>query len=230
MLARQVMTSPVITALPETPVSEIARRMSVNRISGLPVIVPGGKIVGMVSEGDLLRREEIETERDRSWWLDLFQEPVERAAAYVKTHGRTAADVMTRKVISVSPTATIGEIAERLEEARIKRVPVIEDGVLVGIVSRANIVRALASKKEAIVGVAPTDISLRRRILDVLAKERLLEHDVNPIVNDGVVHLWGLVPSAEERDAIRVATGTVPGVRSVTNHLGVKPHSVRLLG
>ncbi len=230
MLARQIMTSPVITVTPETPVYEIASRMSVNRISGLPVVGADGKVVGMVSEGDLLRREEIDTERERSWWLTLFQDPVDRATDYVKSHGRTAADIMTRKVIAVSPTATIGEIAERLEEARIKRVPVIENGALVGIVSRANIVRALASKKEAIIGVAPTDLALRRRILDVLAKEQLLEHEVNPIVNDGVVHLWGLVPSTEERDAIRVATGTVPGVRSVMNHLGVKPHSVRLLG
>ena len=153
MRAMDVMTTNVITVSPDTSVQEVAKILSERSISGVPVVDAQNRLVGIVSEGDLLHRVEMGTDRRpdrrtgrrRSWWLDTVGSDEELARAYVKSHGRTARDVMTSEVTSVSETTELADIANLLETKRIKRVPVVRDGKLVGIVSRANLVRALAA-------------------------------------------------------------------------------------
>ncbi len=153
MRAMDVMTTNVITVSPDTSVQEVATLLSERGISGVPVVDAENRLVGIVSEGDLLHRVETGTDRRpdrrsgrrRSWWLDTVGSDEELARDYVKSHGRTAKDVMTSEVISVSETTELADIANLLETKRIKRVPVVRDGRLVGIVSRANLVRALAA-------------------------------------------------------------------------------------
>ena len=150
MRAMDVMTTNVITVGPDTSVQAVAALLAERGISGVPVVDSANRLVGILSEGDLLHRVETGTEsppdrrsgRRRSWWLDTIGSDEELARDYVKSHGRTAKDVMTRDVISVSDTTELADIATMLETKRIKRVPVLRDGKLVGIVSRANLVRA----------------------------------------------------------------------------------------
>ena len=147
LTARQVMTSPVAHVMTETPLQEIAKLLLREGISAAPVLDDGGHLVGMVSEGDLVRRAPAKNGTRRSWWLDLFERDAAHATEflnYLTIHGLRAKDVMSSEVISVNEQATIAQIAGLLEAHRIKRVPVMRDGKLVGIVSRANLLQALA--------------------------------------------------------------------------------------
>lgn len=227
MRAKDVMTTDVVTAGPETPVTEIAKTLLERRISGLPVVDEGGAVIGIVSEGDLMRREESGTERHPSWWLSLLLGPEERAAAYVKGHGRLAKDVMTRTVVTVGEDATLDEIAGLLEKHHVKRVPVVREGRLVGVVSRANLLHGLAAAKTATTPTAD-DETIRAAILKALRQEAGVRDEFfNVTVADGVVHLWGATDSDAERKAVRVAAENVPGVRAVDDHLGVMSTTVR---
>jgi CBS domain-containing protein len=239
MLARDIMTGSVHTATPGEKVKAIAQLMLDKRISAVPV-VDGGAVVGIVSEGDLMRRPETGTEPRHSWWLGLFASGEEIAGEYVKSHGLTAADVMTRNVVMVSPDMPVAEVAELLERRHIKRVPVVHNGTLVGIISRANIIRGLATHKEKIsallrnfaakakAGEAADDSAIRKDVVKKLRDSGLdNEAMVNPIVADGVVHLWGAAGSETERDAIRLAAESAHGVTSVVCHIGVLPAQVR---
>ena len=145
MKARDVMMSPVITAKPHSTVKEVAKTLLEKQISAVPVVDDAGKLVGMVSEGDLMHRSEAGTERQRSWWVRLMAGNDSLAADYIKAHGRKVADVMTPNVITATPETSLDEIAILLEKNSIKRVPIVKDGQLVGIVSRANLVQAVAS-------------------------------------------------------------------------------------
>jgi CBS domain-containing protein len=146
MRALDIMTTSVITATPDMTIPDAAKRLADNHISGMPVVDEKGKVVGIVSEGDLLRPAETGTgARRRSWWLELLASNREVAATYVKEHARSVGEVMNHHVISISENMPLKEIAEILERRHIKRVPVMKSGVLVGIVSRANLIRALAS-------------------------------------------------------------------------------------
>lgn len=226
MQARDVMTANVVRVRPDTRVEEIARLLLERRISGVPVVDAGGRILGIVTEGDLMRRPEIQTERRRSWWLAFFADARDRAGEYAKTHGSRAEDVMTRNVVTVAEDTSLAEIAHLLERHRIKRVPVVRDGQLVGIVSRANLIQGLAARRQA---AAPPrsmdDRAIRTEIMRTLDREGWVTHGpLNVIVTDGVVELWGFVESDEERHAIRVAVESVPGVAGVQEHLGsVRP-------
>lgn len=222
MQARDVMTTSVVTVSPETPVTDIARLLLEKRVSGVPVVDADGRVVGIVSEGDLVRRLEDEDDTGRSWWLDLLATPEERAERYVRAHGRRARDIMTRDVVTVSPDTPLGAIARLLEEKHIKRVPVVENGRLVGIVSRADLLRALATKQpEALSG---DDRALRERLMQELQKAGLDYHPyVNIVVADGVVHLWGIVSSRREAEALKLAAENVEGVKAVESHLAVRP-------
>jgi CBS domain-containing protein len=230
MLAKEIMTRNVITAEPGTDVDEIARRLVENRISAMPVVDSRGKLVGIVSEGDLLRRPEIGTEKHPSRWAALLLGPAERAAHYVKSHGRHAKDVMTRQVITVGEDTELADIAELLERHRIKRVPVLAAGKVVGIVSRANLLHALATIKPSRVADA-SDETIRAQVLTTLGEEAGVDMaSVNVIVTNGVVHLWGAVGSESERQAAAVSAENAPGVRGIENHLGVLPSAVRNVG
>ncbi len=226
MLARDVMTTAVTTVAPATPVPEIAALLLDRHISAVPVVDADNRILGIVSEGDLIHRAESDTERRRSWWLALLRTGSEdRAREYVKTHGRRAEDVMTRDVITVGEDTPLGEIAELLERRRIKRVPVVRDGRLVGIVSRADLLRELvAGRAAAQAPVTADDRAIRERLLRELDAQGLVPtRYVNVVVTDGVVHLWGLVDGPEQARAIRVAAENIPGVRAVEDHLGRRP-------
>ena len=222
MLARDVMTTKVVSVSPDALVSEIANLLLKSRISAVPVVDAENRVVGIVSEGDLMRRPESGTEKRRaSWWLTLFSMPGEMAAEYSKTHGFRASDVMTRTVVTVPEDMTVAEIAQILEKNHIKRVPVVHEAGLVGIVSRANLLHGLATQRQpsAPAGKA-SDQAIREEILGSLREEpwaRLTYANVT--VEDGVVHLWGMVESAEEIRALEVAAAAVAGVKSVQNHM-----------
>lgn len=221
MKARDVMTAPVITVTPDTGVSEIATLLLDHRISAVPV-VDGGTMVGIVSEGDLIRRLETSTERPRSGWLELLLNRDIQAAGFVKEHGTRAREVMTADVLTVMPDADLAEVAHLLERRRIKRVPVVEEGALVGIVSRSNLLRALiASRRSRQDGVeAVSDPEVARALEERLRNERWIDlRRINIVVTDGVVHLRGAVDSLEQRRALVLAAGEGPGVRAVKDHM-----------
>jgi len=219
MKARDVMVSPVITVKPYFLVREVAKMLVENRISALPVVDDGGKLVGIVSEGDLMHRSEVGTERNRSWWLRLMVSSSIVAADYVKAYGRKVADVMTQNVVTATPETPLNEIATLLERNSIKRVPIVRDGQLVGIVSRANLVQAIAGAPKGL-EIPLSDSVIRDRLLDHL-RAQPWTHTwlLNVTINDGVVNLWGITNSEEEKNAIRVAAETIDGVRAVKNHL-----------
>jgi len=219
MKARDVMVSPVIAVKPSCTVKEVAQTLLERRISAVPVVDDTGKLVGIVSEGDLMHRAEIGTQRRHSWWLRVLTGDDALAAEYTKAHARTVADVMTRDVITASPDTPLHEIAALLERHSIKRVPIVKDGALLGIVSRANLLQALASSHKDL-DIQLSDTAIRDRILAHLNNQpwahTLL---LNVTVNGGVVDLWGITGSDAERKAIRVAAESAPGVTAVNDHL-----------
>ena len=220
MNAADVMTRTILSAGPETPVAEAIGLMLDNRVSGLPVIDEVGQLVGILTEGDLLRRGETGTERHRPRWLEILMGPGRLASEYVRTHGRRVEDIMTREPVSVTPETPLDEIVEMMERHRIKRVPVLEGEKLVGIVSRADFLRALAYKLKEQSGAAPSDAEIRERILAELAKVSWVPRDgVGITVENGVVDLNGVILDEKEREALRVAAENVPGVRAVEDHL-----------
>lgn len=227
MRARDVMTTKVVSVEPDAPVEEIARKLIDHRISGVPVVDTNGVIVGIVSEGDLMRRSESETERRRPWWLAMLSSSEEQAAEYVKRHGRRAQDVMTQSVISVREDARLDEVADILERRQIKRVPVLRDGKLVGIVSRANLLHGLVTSGKA----TPTtteDETIRSAILEALERDAgVRDQFINVTVSGGTVHLWGALQSEAERHAARLVAENTQGVQEIEDHLGVIPPQVR---
>jgi CBS domain-containing protein len=224
MIAADVMTTDVITADPEMSIADLAKLLWEKRISGVPVSNQRGEPIGIVSEGDLLHRRESSTEHRRSWWLEAFSSNRDLAREYVKTHGAKVKDIMTRKVITVEETTPLAILADLFERHRIKRVPVIRDGMLVGIVTRANLVRAVATAAATPSESAEGDRILRDRLLSELKRHKWAEASPGNItVKDGVVHLWGTVLSEEEQEALRVAAENTKGVRSVENHTTVLP-------
>ncbi len=222
MLARDVMTADVVTVDPDARVSEIAGLLLERRISAVPVVDAERHVIGIVSEGDLMRRPELKTEkRPGSWWLSLFAAPETSAEEYAKSHGVCAGDVMTSTVVTVSEDTPLAEIANILEEKHVKRVPVTREERLVGIVSRANLLQGLATqKKDDDASFPASDQSMRDRLLDELRQLGWvrMEH-INVIVKDGVVHLWGLVETSQEIKAITVAAERVAGTMAVEAHL-----------
>ena len=231
MRAMDVMTTNVITVGPDISVQEVAKILSERSISGVPVVDAQNRLVGIVSEGDLLHRVETGTERRvqrrrRSWWLDTIGSEGELARDYVKSHGRTARDVMTSQVISVSDTTELADIANLLETKRIKRVPVVRDGKLVGIVSRANLVRALAAAGSRLTAdTAIDDRTIREKLLaELQGQEWVHTWAADIIVRDGVVHIWVSDDRPEEeRQALRVAAENIAGVRGVEEHIVPAP-------
>jgi CBS domain-containing protein len=223
MQAQDVMTTKVVSVAPHTPVDEIAKLLLERQISAVPVVGDDRRLLGIVSEGDLIH-ELGQDGAPRSWWLDLLASPQARAAAYLKSHGRLARDVMTRSVIAVTPDAPLPQIARLLEARRIKRVPVVQDGQLIGIVSRADLLRAFALQPAAEAAARADDRDLRERLTVEFEDAGLVWHPyVNIVVNDGVVHLWGIVRIGSEIDALRVAAERIPGVVRVESHLTVRP-------
>ena len=224
MNAADVMVTKVITVGPDACVQDVAHILLTNRISAVPVIDANGKLLGIVSEGDLMCRAEAGTGRRRPWWLAALIGREAFAAEYVKEHSRKVIDVMTRNVITAKPNTPLRDIANLLEKNGIKRVPIVEDGKVVGIVSRANLLQALASLRKQIDGPAPSDSDIRNGVIARLEAEPWSHPSlVNVIVQDGAVELWGIVDSPAEKKAVRVAAEVTSGVRAVNDNLIVRP-------
>jgi CBS domain-containing protein len=222
MQAQDVMTTVVATISADATVREAAKLMLERRISALPVMDDKGRVIGIVSEGDLARRAELGTDVARSWWLRAFAE--DAAQDYLKTHGASVREVMTSPAVSVRKTTPLHEVASLLEKRHIKRVPVIEAGRLVGIVSRADLVRRLATLPVRPAARTEGDRALRRQVLKEMQKKAGLDLlYVNVTVERGVVHLWGGVRSHLEQRALAVAAKAVEGVRKVEDHTMVIP-------
>jgi CBS-domain-containing membrane protein len=219
MKARDIMVAPVITTSPQASVKDVAQLFIKHGISAVPVVDSAGKLVGVISEGDLLRRAEIGTERQHSWWLRAFHGAQELAAEYVKAHSRKVADAMTKRVVTASPDTPVQDMATLMEKHSVKRLPIVESGQLVGIVSRANLVQALASAGSRL-EIPLSDTTIRSKLMSHLNAQSWANVDLlNVTVNDGVADVWGLVRSNEERKAVVVAAETSPGVRAVNDHL-----------
>jgi CBS domain-containing protein len=208
----------VATTTLETTVEKVAKLLINLRISGVPVLDGNGQLVGIVTEGDLLRRVETGTERHRSRWSELFSANSRLAKEYIRSHARRVEDIMTREVVSVEELTSLGEIAELMETKRIKRVPVEHNGKIVGIVSRADLLQLLASGG-ATTADEDNDRLIRERLLAELRKQEWANPaESNVVVADGVVHFWGTVGSQEERTALRVVAENIPGVRGIEDH------------
>jgi CBS domain-containing protein len=223
MNAADVMVTNVITVHPDVSVKEIAEILLANRISALPVVDEAGSLVGIVSEADLIHRAEVGTERPSSWWLEFLAGKEALAQDFIKSHARRAADVMTRHVIAVTADTPLTRIVSLLEKHRIKRVPVVDNGKVIGIVSRANLVQALLRSQQDISPQQPVEGSISGDdVVTQLESEPWWPGNVNVIINDGAAELWGVVESQVQRDAIRVAIEAIPGLRTISNKISVQ--------
>jgi CBS domain-containing protein len=224
MQARDVMVCPVITVGRSATVRNVAKILLESRISAVPVVDNVGKVVGIVTESDLMHRTEAGTERPYSWWIHFLAGDATIAANYVKSHATTVEDVMKSDVVTATPETPLREIAALLEENHIRRVPIVnKDGSLVGIVSRANLIQALASGRPKLEMTLP-DSTIRQKLLDELQKQSWAHtHNLSVTVTNGVVDLWGYALSADERTAIRVLAEAIPGVTTVNDHIADTP-------
>jgi CBS domain-containing protein len=219
MQARDVMSAGVVTIAEDASVLEAIGSMLQRKISGLPVVGASGVLVGMVTEGDFLRRSELGTERHAPRWIEFLLGPGKLAENYVHAAGRKVRDVMTGDVFSVDEETPLTDIVEIMERRRIKRVPVLRGGTLVGIVTRANLLRALAGQQHADATVS-FDTTIRTKLIEELKKQSwapLVAIDV--VVADGVVTFSGAIFDDRQRQALRVAAENIPGVKKVEDHL-----------
>ena len=224
MKAEDVMVSTVITVGVNASIGEVAAILLNNHISAAPVVDEKGELVGIVSEGDLMRRPEIGTTKRHSWWLELISNKWASATEYIKSHSRKVADVMTRDLITAKPDTPLGDIAGLLERNQIKRVPIVERGKLVGIVSRANILQALSSATRKLPSLMTADDSeLRKKVVSQMASEPWRPTMLTVTVQDRTVDLWGVVHSVEQKKAAQFAAETTPCVRAVVNNIFVQP-------
>ncbi len=229
MQAKDVMTSPVLTVSPYATVVEIARLLLDRHISAAPVVDDAGKLLGIVSEGDLMRRPESGTERHPSWWLTLISDPRDEAREFLKHHGLHARDVMSRHVVSVVETTPLQEVASLLEKHRIKRVPVLREGKVVGIVSRANLLQALVAQPRP-APLEADDLHLRQTVRDAIKATGARTLYLNVVVSDGVVHLWGMAYSQDEKQAMCVAAESVPGAKEIRERISILPRGANRAG
>jgi CBS domain-containing protein len=220
MNVKEVMTSPVLSVEPDSPILQAIRIMLQRRISGLPVVDKEGHLVGMVTEGDFLRRAETGTQRRRPRWLEFLMGPGQLADEYTRSHGRRVNEVMTPDPITVTEQTPLAEVVGTMEKHRIKRLPVMRGEALVGIVSRANLLQALAGVARDIKPVTASDQAIREQVLAELVRQSWAPAAlINVIVKDGIVELWGTLTDDRERQAIIVAAENVPGVQAVRDHL-----------
>ncbi len=220
MQARDIMTPRVVTVRPDATIAEAIRLMLQNRISGLPVVDAAGNLVGIVTEGDFLRRAEAGTEKRRPRWVEFILGPGRLANEYTHSHGRKIREVMTDTPVSVDEFTPVSQIVSLMEQRRIKRVPVVRANKLVGIVSRANLLHIMGRLAAEAKPTSQSDADIRAKILAELAKQPWAPTaGLNVIVRDGVVELKGAIFDERERAALKVAAENVPGVKAVQDHL-----------
>jgi CBS-domain-containing membrane protein len=220
MIVADVMTRNCITIAPDATVEEAVNLMLNRHISGLFVVDRAGELAGVITEGDLLRRDELGTQRSRPWWLQLLASPARQAADFTQANGRHVRDVMTEDVLSIEQDAPLEDVVEAMEKNRIKRLPVTADGKVVGVVSRADLLRALIGRVRTAEPFATDDRTIRTAILNALeAQSWAPMTTLNVTVADSVVDVWGTITNDEERHAIRVVVENTPGVKTVHDHL-----------
>ncbi len=220
MKAKDVMTSPVISVEPDESIWQAVRTMLQRHISGLPVIDKQGRLVGIVSEGDFLRRAETGTQRRRARWLEFLIGPGRLADEYTRSHGRKIGDIMTPDPLTVTEETSLDEVVRTMEKRRIKRLPVVRGNVVVGILTRANLVHALAGVARELMPTTASDEAIRTRLLTELAKEAWAPVAlIDVMVRNGVVELWGAITEERQRAALVAAAENVPGVKAVHEHL-----------
>jgi CBS domain-containing protein len=232
MKVRDIMSRRVISVAPDASILEAIRLMLQNHISGLPVIDASGALAGVVTEGDFLRRSETGTERKRPRWLEFLLGPSRLADEYVHTHSRAVRDVMTSEAITIDEDAGLDEAVELMESRRIKRLPVVRDRQVIGIVSRANLLHALVSLAAAAPPAATSDIAIREALPAQFEKLTCAPVAlIDPVIKDGVVELWGTITEEAQREALKVCAQNIPGVKSVVSHLTwIEPMSGMAIG
>jgi CBS domain-containing protein len=219
MRAHQIMTRSVITVTPETPIVEAANIMLQRHLSGLPVVNTAGKLIGIISEGDFIRRSEIGTQRKRGRWLKLILGPGKAATDFVHEHGCKVAEIMTPEPLTITEDTALEEIAQVMEKNNVKRLPVIRGDKIVGIVSRANLLQAVASLARQIPDPTADDDHIRNRVIDALEKNDWCPFGLSVIVREGIVHLSGVITEERSRQAAIVGAENVSGVKKVIDHL-----------
>jgi len=220
MKAQDVMTRDVITIDPDSTVLQAARLMLQHHVSGLPVVDGNGNLVGVLSEGDFLRRRETKTERRRSRWLEFLMGPGRIAAEYSHSHGSKVSEVMSTDVQSVEQDTALEDIVELMERKRIKRVPVLCGGQLVGIVTRSNLMHAMVSLARMAQPASKDDSAIREKLLAEMQHEKWAPlATVDIVVHEGMVELWGVIVDERQRTALKVAAENIPGVKAVIDHL-----------
>jgi len=220
MKAKDVMTHCVVSIGPEAPILDAIARMISHQVSGMPVIDTDGKLVGMVTEGDFLRRTETGTEAPQRRWLELLLGPASRAEEYVRSHGRTVREVMSRKIVAASKETPLTELVELMEEHGIKRIPVTEEGRIVGIVSRADLMSALAERLSQSTKAPASDESIRRAIVTEMKKQPWCPvQSLSIRVRNGFVDVNGTIFDEGQRRALQVLVENVHGVKGVHDHL-----------
>jgi CBS domain-containing protein len=219
MRAHQIMTRPVITVTPETTIAEAANTMLQRHISGLPVVDAAGKLVGIISEGDFIRRSEIGTQRRRGRFLRFILGPGKEAADFVHEHGRKIDEIMTPEPLTIGESTDLEKIVELMEKNHVKRLPVTRGEKLVGIVSRSNLLQAVARLARQVPDPTADDDHIRNRIIDSLEKKDWSPFGLSVIVRDGIVHLSGVITEERSRQAAIVAAENIAGVTKVHDHL-----------
>ncbi|QOZ28510.1 CBS domain-containing protein [Bradyrhizobium sp. CCBAU 51753] len=219
MYAHQIMARKVLSATPDSTILDAANIMLQHRVSGLPVVDRDGTLVGIVTEGDFLHRSEIGTERKRNWLMTFILGPEQWAEDYVFEHGRKVSEIMTRMPVTVAEDAPLTTVVELMEKNNVKRLPVVSGGKLVGIITRSNLLRAVASAARDAPAPTDNDDQIRRRILDEIERNTWCPLGFSVNVRDGMVHLSGVITESKFRKAVIVVAENVPGVREVHDHL-----------
>ena len=222
MKARDIMTTRIVSVRPTTPVREVAALMIDKHVSGVPVLSADGKLQGVVSQSDLLHRHELGTDIKRKWWLRAFADSDRLATEYAKSHGLTAADIMTRHVVAVQDDAEVSDVASILDRNKIKRVMVLRNGELVGLISRTDLVNALKSAPAPASSEPVDNATLHRTLMEKMRAEPWLSTGfLNVVVSNGTVQLWGHIESQAQHRALRVLVDETAGVLKVEDHLAV---------
>lgn len=230
MRAEQIMTPHIISVSPEASIVEAANLMLRHHISGLPVVNKDGVLVGIISEGDFVRRAEIGTERRRNRWLELLVSSSQSAAEFIRERGRKVEEIMSPNPSTISEATPLDEIARVMESRHIRRLPVLRGNRLVGIVTRSNLVQAVAQLAQDVPHPTLDDDRIRASITAIIEKAKWSPSRLNVMVNDGVVTLYGLVTNQRSRQAAVVAAENIPGVRKVHDCLSVFPDPEEDLG
>ena len=216
----EIMTRDIIAVAPGATIHRAAELLADHGISGLPVVDDQGALVGILSEGDLILRQR---PRPRpSFWRAFFQDGERLAREYQKAAGTTVAEVMTTTLIVIRPDAPIEAAAALLDGHKIRRLPVMEEGRLVGIVSRGDLVKALSTAPAPAVA-SPSDTALCAEMKTRLAREPWVSNRAIVVqAKDGVLALWGLVSTEAEKSAIETMARAVPGAKGLESHLVVQ--------